>query len=87
MKTRYAICGLSVRGVYHFVLPILGKNHNGGPNFNKTSELVGILDIDEKRVMDFCRKVEINVPFYLPKDFNKMIREQNPDVLLVASQD
>jgi predicted dehydrogenase len=86
MKT-YAICGLSVRGIYHFVLPLLGKNHNGGPNFNETSELVGILDMDEKRVGEFCRKVEINVPFYLPKDFKKMIREQKPDVILVATQD
>ena len=87
MKTRYAICGLSVRGIYHFVLPILGKNHAGGPNFNKTSELVAILDIDRTRVETFCSKAEIDMPFYLPKDFNRMIREQRPDVILVVSQD
>ena len=87
MKTRYAICGLSLRGVYHFLLPILGKNHPGGPNFNKNSELVAILDIDRKRVKEFCRKAEVDVPFYLPKDFHAMIRDQKPDVILVVSQD
>lgn len=87
MKKRYAICGLSVRGIYHFVLPIIGRNHKGGPNFNRTSELVGILDIDRERVRKFCGKVKIDVPFYLPKDFSKMIKEQKPDVILVVSQD
>lgn len=87
MKKRYAICGLSVRGIYHFILPLLGKNHEGGPNFDKTSEFVGILDVDRNRVEEFCRKAEIDVPFYLPKDFNRMIKEQKPDVILVVSQD
>ncbi len=87
MKKRYAICGLSCRGIYHFLYPILGKNHKGGPNFDKTSELVGILDVDKRRVEDFCRKTNVEAPFYFPKDFNKMIKETKPDVILVVSQD
>jgi len=42
-KKRYAICGLSVRGIYHFVLPLLGKNRPGGTNFHDQAELVSIL--------------------------------------------
>ncbi|MEI8245488.1 MAG: Gfo/Idh/MocA family oxidoreductase [Lentisphaerota bacterium] len=87
MKKRYAICGLSCRGIYHFLMPILGKNHEGGPNFDGTSELVAILDIDKNRVEGYCRKMDIDIPFYFPKDFNMMIREQKPDVILVVSQD
>ena len=86
-KTRYAICGLSMRGISHFVMPLLGKNLEGGPNFDTTSELVAVLDIDEKLVNEFCRKISIDIPFYLPKDFSKMTKEQKPDMILVASQD
>lgn len=87
MKTRYAICGLSCRGIYHFVLPLLGKNHAGGPNFNETSELVAVLDIDERRVRSFYEKAGIQLPFYLPADFARMVAETRPDVILVVSQD
>ncbi len=87
MKTRYAICGLSCRGIYHFVLPLLGKNHPGGPNFNETSELVAVLDIDEPRVRGFYEKADVQIPFYLPEGFDRMIAETKPDVILVVSQD
>ncbi len=87
MKTRYAICGLSVRGIYHFVMPLLGRNHSGGPNFDRTSELVAVLDIDEARVREFYRKAGIEIPFYLPKDFARMVKEARPDVILVSSRD
>ncbi|MFA6294177.1 MAG: Gfo/Idh/MocA family oxidoreductase [Victivallales bacterium] len=86
-KTRYAVCGLSCRGIYHFVFPLLGKNHPGGPNFNETSELVAVLDIDERRVRAFYEKAGVQIPFYPPDGFGRMIAEMKPDVILVVSQD
>lgn len=86
-KKRYAICGLSVRGMYHFMNPIRGLGHADGPNFSDTSEIVGILDIDMPRVEQYLSITNGDIPHYLPDDFGKMIAETRPDVVLVASPD
>lgn len=88
-KTRYAICGLSVRSIYHFALPLLGKRpEEGGNDFSEDSEICGILDIDRERVSEFQKRYDLHAPFYLPEDgLEKMIRETRPDVLLVAGPD
>lgn len=86
-KTRYALCGLSTRAIYHFVRPILGQNWNDGPNFNDRAELVGILDIDRVRVTTFLKKIGITVPYYDAKAIRQMLKETKPDVLLVAGPD
>ena len=86
-KTRYVICGLSLRGIYHFVLPILGKNWKGGTNFNDRAELVGILDVDRVRVATFLKKVGVQIPFYPAAALGRMLKELKPDVLIATGPD
>ncbi|MEI8309969.1 MAG: Gfo/Idh/MocA family oxidoreductase [Verrucomicrobiota bacterium] len=86
-KKRYALCGLSTRAIYHFVLPLIGKNREGGPNFDNTAELVGILDADRARVETFLGKVGVCIPIYPPKAIRRMIKETKPDTLIVVGPD
>ncbi len=86
-KTRYVICGLSTRGIYHFVLPLIGKNWEGGNNFNDRAELVGILDIDRTRVATFLKKVGVQIPFYPAESLGKMLEDAKPDVVIAVGPD
>ena len=86
-RTRYVICGLSLRGIYHFVLPIIGKNWEGGSNFNDRAELVGILDIDPGRVAAFLKKFDLHIPFYPAAALGQMLAETQPDVLIATGPD
>lgn len=86
-KKRYAICGLSVRGIYQFVMPLVGKNRENGPNFDGEADLVGILDIDPNRVEAFTSKMGLSVPYYPADSVSRMIQEAKVDTLLVAGPD
>jgi len=86
-KHRYAICGLSLRGIYQYALPLLGRNRHGGPNFEDRAELVAILDLDRGRVAEFCQKIGRDIPHYNPSAFKRMIRETRPDTLIVTGPD
>jgi predicted dehydrogenase len=88
-KTRYAICGLSARAVYHFALPLLGKSTGvGAQDFSAQSEIVGILDLDPQRVSQFCEKFDLRIPCFSPEQgAEALIAETRPDVLLVAGPD
>jgi len=89
MKTRYAISGLSVRGINHFILPLLGKAEGPGANdFSAESEVVGISDIDEMRVEAFNKALGLNIPFFPAREgFAAFLEKSRPDVLLVAGPD
>ena len=86
-KTRFVICGLSVRGIYHFVLPLIGKNREGGTNFNDQAELVGILDLDRGRVEAFLKKAGVQIPYYPANAVDQMLKETQPDVLIATGPD
>ncbi len=89
-KTRYAICGLSIRGSYHFVLPLLGKSpYLENEDYSDCSEVVGILEPDPVRVKAFFENFGIaGIPVYsLEQGVDRMIEETKPDVLLVAGPD
>ena len=86
-KHRYAICGLSLRGVYQYALPLLGRNRAGGPNFDNRAELVAILDSDRGRVEDFCQKIGHEIPYYAPSAFKRMVRETKPDTIIASGPD
>lgn len=84
---RYAICGLSLRGIYHFLLPLMGKSPDGA-NFNHCANIVGILDVDKARVMEFLKMYNVEIPFFSADDgAAKMIEKAKPDCLLVAGPD
>ncbi len=86
-RKRYALCGLSTRAIYQFVLPLTGKSTVGGPAFDDRSALVGILDTDRVRVEAFLEKVGLNVPFFPGDAVERMLATTQPDVLIVAGPD
>ncbi|MEV0587276.1 Gfo/Idh/MocA family oxidoreductase [Nonomuraea sp. NPDC050310] len=75
-RTRYALSGLSARGMSVFARPLLGEYAGRG-------ELVAVLDPDRERVRAFDERLA----WYAPDDFERMVLETAPDVLLVAGPD
>jgi predicted dehydrogenase len=85
---RYVICGLSNRAIAQFALPLLGsKALPEYGDYSAYGKLVGILDLDTQRVADFNAAMGINLPIYRPEDFDRMIDETHPDVVLVGTPD
>lgn len=85
---RYVLCGLSTRGIQHFVLPLTGKSSGPhGNDFRDCAELCAVLDIDPVRVSTFNEKIGLNLKYYAAEDFDRMINEQRPDIVLVAGPD
>ncbi len=65
-----------------FIEPMLKK-------FSDNCQLVGLLDVDKKRFA-ICKEQLpeiINVPEFADSEFDRMISETKPDVILVASRD
>lgn len=89
-RRRYALCGLSFRAIYNFALPILGKmsQFHENESYRDQAKLVGIFDFDRERVREFLKKHEEDIPYYSQEHgVDRMIRETQPDVLLVAGPD
>lgn len=86
---RYAICGLSIRGIHHFLLPLLGKKGDEiNDDFSAHSEIVGIFDTDTERCRQFLAQYQLEIPCFTPaQGVDAMIRETRPDVLLVTGPD
>lgn len=82
--TRYAIVGTGGR-ITMFVNPMLEK-------FNDCSALVGFCDVNPARMELHNNRIKEEfghdpVPTYLPDDFEKMIDETKPDVVIVCTVD
>lgn len=83
-KTRYAVVGTGGR-VVMFIDPIVTR-------FKANSELVGLCDTNPGRV-EFHNQRLVNdlkyhaVPGYAAKDFDRMIKETRPDVVIVTTVD
>ena len=79
---RYAVCGVSSRAIGMFIRPMMEI-------FYHNSQLVGLLDIDPRRFEVCKEKVPQtrDVATYFPDQFEQMIAEQKPDVLIVAGVD
>ena len=81
-KKRYAVCGVSARAIGMYIGPMI-------KDFAHCAELVAMLDIDPLR-FKVCKDQipEVaNVPEYMAEDFEKMLAETKPDVLIVVSMD
>lgn len=83
-KTRYAIVGTGGRaGMY--VMAILGE-------YAAYSELVGLCDLSQTRMDWYNRQIQERtghdpIPTYLAQDFDRMIAETKPDVVIVTTMD
>ncbi|MFB5660197.1 Gfo/Idh/MocA family protein [Alteribacillus sp. HJP-4] len=79
---RYAVCGVSKRAIGMFIDPMIRT-------FSGSCELVGMLDVDPKR-FQVCKEhfpETAGVPEYGGNDFEQMVEETNPDIVIVASRD
>lgn len=79
---KFAVCGVSKRAIGMFIKPMLEK-------FSSSCQLVGLLDADPKRFA-VCKEqfpLTENVPEYLDEEFDRMVAETKPDVIIVASRD
>ncbi|MCE9590689.1 MAG: Gfo/Idh/MocA family oxidoreductase [Planctomycetes bacterium] len=82
--TRYAVVGAGGR-VVNFIDPIVSR-------FSANNELVGMCDTNQGR-LDWHNKRLVNelkyhaVPTYLAGDFDRMIKETKPDVVIVTTVD
>ncbi|UFT98753.1 Gfo/Idh/MocA family oxidoreductase [Radiobacillus kanasensis] len=79
---RIAVCGVSKRAIDMFIKPMTQR-------FAETNRLVGLLDSDSKRFAVCKEQVQetSNVPEYKDDEFDRMIAEVSPDVIIVTSRD
>lgn len=79
---KYAVCGVSNRAIGMFIKPIIKM-------FSTTSQVVALLDVDAKRHQVGKKQVpEIaDLPEYGANDFDRMVKETKPDVIIVTSRD
>ncbi|KAK4508670.1 hypothetical protein PRZ48_002409 [Zasmidium cellare] len=80
---RYVIVGMGVRSAFYYQTIIM--------DFREHAEVVGICDTNQTR-MDAAndRMVEVGgsrVPTYKDSDFDRMVEEQKPDVVIVTTID
>ncbi|GAK05923.1 LOW QUALITY PROTEIN: putative oxidoreductase [Geomicrobium sp. JCM 19037] len=79
---RYVVCGVSNRAISMFIAPMIYR-------FAVHCQLVGLLDIDAKR-FDVCaeRIPETKaIPTYENHQFEFMVQEEKPDVVIVSGRD
>jgi len=79
MRKRYAFAGASGRVIYGMYLNSLVNE------FKDIAEIVGVYDINPKRSHVLRKKSGIEIPVY--EDFNQMLCEAKPDVVIVSTVD
>ena len=78
MKKRYAFAGAGNRGLNSYIIPLK-------ENYSDIAELVGVYDINWKRSEVAVKKAGLDIPVY--RDFEQMIKEAKPDVVIVTTVD
>jgi len=77
-RKRYAVVGMGSRGLGMFARPL-------ATDLGETAELVAVLDSNPLRMAGAVSRLPRPVPMYI--DFDRMLRETNPDGVIVASRD
>jgi predicted dehydrogenase len=80
MKKRYAVVGVSHRALTMFINPILGP-------YADVAELVAFVDLSADRMRDMNALKKTAIPCYTPEQFDRMVAEAKPDVVIVATID
>lgn len=82
-RKRYALVGTGGRS-WMFI-------HALATTYRKTSELVAFCDVNKTRMAFYNREISklggVEVPVYHADDFDQMVREKKPDVVIVCSID
>jgi len=77
-RTRYVLAGVGHRGLSFFAEPLR-------KDFYEYGELIGLFDISPARMEGVNRMWGTNLPAYT--DFQAMLRELNPNVVMIATND
>lgn len=75
---KYVIAGSGGRGTLAYIVPLTS-------DYADCAKLCGIYDINPKRAAVGARKAAYEVPVY--EDFDLMLRETQPDVVIVCTKD
>ena len=81
-RTRYAICGLSNRAIGMYI-PALTTH----PRYSRESSLVAVLDMDQARLDAFRELRGLDFASFHPDEFDRMVSETAPDVIIVTTPD
>lgn len=79
MAGRFVVCGMSSRGLNMFIEPLLSDPSLG--------EVVGVIDIDQRRFESWSRSRGVALPFGPPDAFDRMVAGLRPDGIIVTSPD
>jgi len=79
-KTRVAIVGTGIRGLYAWGKDLLKQ-------FPEKVEMVALCDINTKRANYAKREMKIDAPVYHSDNFEEMIKENKPDYVIVTTPD
>jgi predicted dehydrogenase len=77
-RKKYVWAGTGGRGLYMFAKPLLNT-------FTQYCELAGLFDHNATRMKNSAQMVGTEVPQYT--DFQKMLKEVNPDGVIITTQD
>lgn len=80
MVKRYAIVGTGARGYFMFAKAIVER-------FSDRALLVGMCDSNLKRAWYVREQLAVEVPLYADTDFDRMLEETNPQVVIVTTVD
>ena len=79
-KKKYAVVGVSHRAFNMFMDEIVNT-------YKDRAKIVAMLDKDKTRMKAYNDSRDVNLPAYKPEEFDKMIHETKPDVVLVTCPD
>ena len=79
-KKKYAVVGVSNRAHGMFMDSLLNE-------YSSYGQLVAMLDKDRGRMEQYNSSRKVNIPCYLPDEFDKMVQKTSPNVIIVACQD
>ena len=80
IKTRLALVGTGSRGTYSWGKPVIEA-------YGNFVEIIALCDINPKRMAASKKVLGINTKNYLAKDFELMIQETKPDLVIVTTTD
>ena len=75
---KYVLVGTGSRGTLAYLNPITKR-------YQDCAEICGVYDLDSKRAKNALAKIEADIPVY--EDFDVMLNDVKPDVVIVTSVD
>ena len=79
-KTKLAMVGTGSRGTFNWGVPVIEA-------YSDIVEMVALCDINPKRMAAAKKAIGVNLKMFEAKDFDLMISETKPDVVIVTTTD